>query len=141
MKKYLKLKIKYFNLITFLNPRSKSVIKYLFLNFYQYYYLLILKYPEAILERYCIHFIKALWEKSKRLGICNKKTINDTKIIIYGFKIYPFIKEKKRDKYLEEIKDNILKIIIKIKNINIYISLNIGKIQIFYILKELMIMK
>jgi len=72
-----------------------------------------LKYPKTILEGCYFHFIKALWEKSKRLGICNKKTIIDSKIIIFGFKIYPFIKEKERGKYLEEIKDIILKIINK----------------------------
>ena len=59
------------------------------------------KYPEAILEGCYFHFIKVLWEKSKRFGICNKKNINDTKLIIFGFKIYTFIKEKERDKYFE----------------------------------------
>ena len=68
------------------------------------------KYPKAFLEGCYFHFIKALWEKSKRLGIYNKKNINNTKILIFAFKVYPFIKEKERDKYLEDIKDFIMKI-------------------------------
>ena len=40
------------------------------------------KYPKSYLEGCYFHFLKALWEKSKRLGICCKKNINITKIII-----------------------------------------------------------
>ena len=67
------------------------------------------KYPKSYLEGYYFHFIKVLWEKSKRLGICCKKIINNTKIIIFAFKIYPFIKEKYREKFLNDIKDFIIK--------------------------------
>ena len=44
------------------------------------------------------HFVKALWKKSRKLGLTKKKFINNTKIILFAFKIYPFIlKNQKKD--------------------------------------------
>lgn len=91
------------------------------------------KYSKAYLEGCFFHFIKALWKKAKMLGLCGKKALNNAKLFYQAFKIYPFINEKEREKYLDEIKTFIIKIESKKeKYLKFYLTLiNIGKIQIF----------
>lgn len=50
-------------------------------------------YPKCILEGCFFHFSKALWTKSKKFGLINKKYIGITRIINLSFKILPFLKE------------------------------------------------
>ena len=38
------------------------------------------------LKGYYFHFVKALWSKSKKLGLCSKQKIKYTKIIIFSLK-------------------------------------------------------
>ena len=47
-------------------------------------------YPKCILEGCFFHFSKALWTKSKKLGLINKKNIDITSIINMSFKNIPF---------------------------------------------------
>ena len=51
------------------------------------------------------HFVKALWKKAKKLGLTKLSFLKNTKIIIFGFKIYPFILTKNKDAYINEIYD------------------------------------
>ena len=50
-------------------------------------------YPNCLLEGCYFHHVKALWGKSKNLGLINKANIKFLRFIIFGFKIYPFLKE------------------------------------------------
>ena len=70
-------------------------------------------YPKCYLEGCYFHYSKALWNKSKKLGLLNKKYIKILRFIIFGYKMYPFLKEvdKKKflggiNKYIEEYGDN-----------------------------------
>ena len=41
------------------------------------------------------HYVKALWKKASKLGLTKAKLLNNTKLLIFSFKIYPFILNKK----------------------------------------------
>lgn len=54
---------------------------------------------EGIKLRGCFfHYVKALWSKAKKLGLCNKKNLSKTKLIIFTLKIIK--------KYINEFDDN-----------------------------------
>ena len=50
------------------------------------------------------HYIKNIWKKAKKLGLCRKNFLNKTKIIIFAFKIITLIKLDKQKKFFDEIK-------------------------------------
>ena len=41
------------------------------------------------------HYVKALWKKARKLGLTKSKLLSNTKLLIFSFKIYPFILNKK----------------------------------------------
>ena len=43
------------------------------------------------------HYFKALWKKAKTLGIAKLRLLRTTKLIIFGFKINPFIFKYKKN--------------------------------------------
>ena len=49
------------------------------------------------------HYIKSLWKKVRKLGLTKSKYIDSTKIIVFALKIYPFILDKNKEKYMNEI--------------------------------------
>ena len=49
------------------------------------------------------HYIKNLWSKAKKIGICRKKYINKTKILIFGLKLLTLIKPNKQKEFFDEI--------------------------------------
>ena len=52
---------------------------------------------ESKLNGCYFHFVKALWKKTKKiLGFTKKSLLKNSKILIFGFKIYPFILKKKK---------------------------------------------
>ena len=67
-------------------------------------------YPNCVLEGCYFHYVKALCGKSKNLGLINKANIKFLRFIIFGFKIYPFLKEEDKKKFLESIDNYINKI-------------------------------
>ena len=67
-------------------------------------------YPDCLLEGCYFHYVKALWGKSKNLGLINKANIKFLRFIILGYKIYPFLKEDDKKNFLESIDNYIIKI-------------------------------
>ena len=43
------------------------------------------------------HFIKSLWKKIRNLSFENKKFLNNSKIIVFACKIYPFILKQNKE--------------------------------------------
>ena len=54
-------------------------------------------FPISIIDRCFFHFVKLLWSKAKSFGLCKKKYLKNTKIILFILKIIPFIKINDRD--------------------------------------------
>ena len=48
-------------------------------------------FEKAVVDGCYFHFVKLLWAKAKNNGLCTKKYIKNTKIILFIFKIIPFI--------------------------------------------------
>ena len=51
------------------------------------------------------HFVKSLWKKMRNLGFTKKKSLNNTKIIIFACKLFPFILKENKNKYINELYD------------------------------------
>ena len=49
-------------------------------------------YPNCYLEGCYFHYSKSLWNKAKKLGLINKKYLQTTKVIIFAYKMYHFLK-------------------------------------------------
>lgn len=49
------------------------------------------------------HFVKALWSKSKKLGLCRKNKIKNTKIIIFSLKMSTLLKREEQIKLFDDI--------------------------------------
>ena len=47
-------------------------------------------FPNAIVDGCYFHFVKLLWTKAKTFGLCSKKKLKITKILIFILKIIPF---------------------------------------------------
>ena len=60
-------------------------------------------YPQCILEGCYFHYSKALWIKSKKLGLVNQKYIKIIIFIIFGYKKHPFLKEDDKNNFLSSI--------------------------------------
>ena len=71
------------NNIKFICDFEKSLIKAVNLEF-----------PKSKTNGCFFHYVKALWKKAKILGLTKLNLLKRTKIIIFGFKIYPFILKK-----------------------------------------------
>ena len=51
-------------------------------------------YPNCLLEGCYFHYVKTIWGKSKNLVLINKANIKFLRFIIFGFKIYQFLKKE-----------------------------------------------
>jgi hypothetical protein len=40
------------------------------------------------------HYVKALWKKVRKLGLTKSKYLENTKLIVFALKLYPFICKK-----------------------------------------------
>ena len=49
------------------------------------------------------HFVKALWSKSKKLGLCRKNKIKNNKIIIFSLKMSTLLKREEQIKLFDDI--------------------------------------
>ena len=61
------------------------------------------KFEYCLLDGCYFHYCKAIWKKIKKLQLFKKTLIYDTIIIFFVMKVYPFIKEEKREQYNEKI--------------------------------------
>ena len=60
-------------------------------------------YPKCFPEGCYFHYSKALWNKAKKMGLLNKKYIKILRLIIIGYKMYPFLKEEDKTEFLKSI--------------------------------------
>ena len=59
--------------------------------------------PKALNGCY-FHFVKALWKKCREYGLTCKKLREDSILLVFCLKIYPYIHNNKRNSYLEKLK-------------------------------------
>jgi hypothetical protein len=60
-------------------------------------------FPNFKLKGCYFHYIKNIWAKAKKLGLCRKKFIDKTKLIIFALKIITFIKSENLNSFFTEI--------------------------------------
>lgn len=56
------------------------------------------------------HYVKTFWKKARKLGLTKAKLLNNTKLLIFSFKISPFILNKKKPDFVKEIYNYFLSI-------------------------------
>ena len=44
-----------------------------------------------------------IWKKARKIGITTKNYLDKTKIIIFAYKLYPFIPKKNKKLYIKDI--------------------------------------
>lgn len=49
------------------------------------------------------HFVKALWQKSKKLDLTKSKHIKTTKILVFASKLYPLILDDNKNTYINNL--------------------------------------
>ena len=64
-----------------------------------------INFPNSKLNGCYFHFIKILWEKAKKLSLCNKLMIKNTKLLIFLFKILSFVESDNKSSFYEQIKN------------------------------------
>ena len=67
---------------------------------------LIDSFPNSEILGCYFHMIKALWIKAKKYKLCKKALFKETIILIFSFKIYPYIPKDQRDDYINQIENN-----------------------------------
>ena len=50
-------------------------------------------FPESTIDGCYFHYVKLLWGKAKKFGMCRKNDIQTTKILLFVLKILPFLRE------------------------------------------------
>ena len=50
-----------------------------------------------------LHYVKALWQKAKKFGLCQKEKLKDTMILIFSFKVFQYIPRTEKKNYFKEI--------------------------------------
>ena len=58
-------------------------------------------FPKFSLKGCYFHYIKNLWTKAKKFGLCRKKYIKNTRLVIFAFKIITFIKSENTNIFFE----------------------------------------
>ena len=64
-------------------------------------------FPNFSLKGCYFHYIKNIWVKAKKLGLCRKKYIEKTRLIIFALKIITFIKSDNIDNFFTQLKNYI----------------------------------
>ena len=62
-------------------------------------------FENSVIDGCYFHFVKILWAKAKNNGLCTKKYIKNTKVILFIFKLMPFIDIDKRAKLFDKLKE------------------------------------
>lgn len=58
---------------------------------------------ECNLKGCYFHYIKNLWSKCKKIGLCKKKYIDKTKILIFSLKLITLIKSNRQNEFFNQI--------------------------------------
>ena len=61
------------------------------------------KFSNSIIDGCFFHFSKLLWSKAKYLGMCNKKEIIKTKLLMFILKLIPFMKPDNREEFFRNL--------------------------------------
>ena len=62
-------------------------------------------FPRATIDGCFFHYSKLLWNKSRNLGLCKKDNLKITKILIFIFKLFPFILYDERIDIFKKIEE------------------------------------
>ena len=62
-------------------------------------------FPKSNIYGCYFHYVKALWKKAKKYGICRKKFLKETIVLIFSFKIYQYIPRKDKKVFFQEIEN------------------------------------
>lgn len=46
------------------------------------------------------HYIKAIWKKMKSYGLATKNLLDSMKIIVFGCKLFPFIRLNEKENFI-----------------------------------------
>lgn len=60
-------------------------------------------FPDSIINGCFFHYIKILWNKAKSLTLCKKENLKNTKLLIFIFKLNPFLFKDKREKIFTKL--------------------------------------
>ena len=60
-------------------------------------------FPKAKISGCFFHYAKILWGKAKQYGLCTRKEIKYTKILLFILKLMPYMNINERDELLENI--------------------------------------
>ena len=55
------------------------------------------EFEQGIINGCYFHYIKSLWKKVRKLGLTKSKYLENTKILIFALKIYPFIQKENKE--------------------------------------------
>ena len=73
-------------------------------------------FPDIKMEGCYFHYVKNLWSYAKKHSLCKKNILNKTQLIIFCFKIYPYILEEEKKEFLSKIKNHFENVNQKFKN-------------------------
>ena len=62
-------------------------------------------FPNATIDGCFFHYSKLIWTKARLLGLCTKDNLKMTKILIFIFKLFPFIFADNRTEIFKKIKE------------------------------------
>lgn len=62
-------------------------------------------FPNSVIDGCYFHFVKLLWDKAKKLGLCKKEELKNTKILLFVLKIIPFLKVDDKVEVFEKIEE------------------------------------
>ena len=61
------------------------------------------EFSSSKIQNCFFHFVKALWQKCKKLGLTKSKYIKTTKILVFASKLYPLILEDNKSTYINNL--------------------------------------
>lgn len=60
-------------------------------------------FPKVKINGCHFHYVKILWEKAKQYGLCSKKDIKYTKILLFLLKLLPYLAIDERSELFNKI--------------------------------------
>ena len=64
-------------------------------------------FPTAIIDGCFFHYVKLLWAKSKKFRLCKIQKLKKTKLILFIFKLLPFMEIDNRPDIFKKIEEYI----------------------------------
>ncbi len=62
-------------------------------------------FPNLVIDGCYFHYVKLLWGKAKKLGLCKKEELKNTKILLFVLIIIPFLKVDDKVDVFEKIEE------------------------------------